>query len=122
MNELKLVEILANKGEPIVNIVKEHALLRLEDPNHIFAIISYDAVKDLSNHILLMKPLPKDIKALSSILSKYGIKRLYLAIEVDNRKTAGKVIGKKGWKMKMLSKYIGMPLKVVVDGSGGDDQ
>jgi len=39
---------------------------------------------------------------------------VYVVFEVDDDKTAGRIIGKKGWRIKKLAEYVGHPIRAVI--------
>ena len=110
---MDLVEIVANKNEVLENVLKEKALYWKEEAGLLFGIIEKKEVEELRG-ILNMRKVPKDVKGLHDILMKYGVRRVYVVFEVDDDKTAGRIIGKKGWRIKKLAEYVGHPIRAVI--------
>jgi len=117
MSEVKgqpdLREIIANDEELTLKILSGSAITMHRAAGLIYAIVDWNDVKDSPLRTLVIRELPKDPSELKEVLAKYGVK-VYLALEVENEKQAGRIIGKGGKKIRKLASFYRVPFRVLV--------
>ena len=109
-----LREVIANDEELTLKILSGSAIVMHRAAGLVYALVDWNDVKDAPLRTLVIRELSKNLSELKEVLAKYGIK-MYLALEVDNEKQAGRIIGKGGRKIKKLARYYGLTFKVVVN-------
>ncbi|RLI20108.1 hypothetical protein DRO54_06990 [Candidatus Bathyarchaeota archaeon] len=114
-----LKEIILTDSDENYDVLRDVALAIHRAGGLMYAIVDWNDVEDMPLNTLVVRDLPKDFAELSKVMMKYGVISVYVVMEVVTNDMASKMIGKGGWKVKKLARYLGSYVKIVGRVGGG---